>query len=94
MGYRIRQIELEGELGQAIRVDAITQVVPLEDIQDALQVCDAREQRTRRLPAVLVVWLCIAMNLFWEVSLKLRVGTAPDPVRSGLGGTGYAPVAR
>jgi len=41
MGYRIRQIEPEGELGQAIRVDAITQVVPLEDIQDALQVCDA-----------------------------------------------------
>ena len=69
MGYRIRQIEPAGELGQAITVEAITQVVPVENIREVLQVCGAGEQRTRRLPAVLVVLLCIAMNLFWEVSL-------------------------
>lgn len=69
MGYRIRQIEPKGELGQAITVDAITQVVPVENIHEAIQECGAGEQRTRRLPAVLVVLLCIAMNLFWDVSL-------------------------
>lgn len=70
MGYRIRQIEPEGELGQAITVDAITQVVPVANIREVIQVCGVGEQRTRRLPAVLVVLLCIAMNLFWEVSLR------------------------
>jgi len=69
MGYRIRQIEPKGELGQAITVEAITQIVPVENIHQAIQECGAGEQRTRRLPAVLVVLLCIAMNLFWEVSL-------------------------
>lgn len=69
MGYRIRQIEPKGELGQAITVDAITQIVPMESIREALRECRASEQRTRRLPAQLVVLLCIAMNLFWEVSL-------------------------
>jgi hypothetical protein len=70
MGYRIRQIEPEGELGQAITVDAITQVVPVANIREVIQVCRVGEQRTRRLPAVLVVLLCIAMNLYWEVSLR------------------------
>ena len=70
MGYRIRQIEPEGELGPAITVDAITQIVPVESIREAIQACGAGEQRTRRLPALLVVWLCIAMNLFWDVSLS------------------------
>lgn len=70
MGYRIRQIEPKGELGQAITVDAITQIVPVESIRAVLQACGAEEQRTRRLPALLRVWLCIGMNLFWDVSLS------------------------
>lgn len=70
MGYRIREIETEGELSQAITVETITTIVPMEDIRGTIQECRAREQRTRRLPAELVVVLCIAMNLFWELSLS------------------------
>lgn len=69
MGYRIRQIEAKGQLCQAITVEAITDIVPIDVIRQTIQACGAGEQRTRRLPALLVVLLCIAMNLFWDVSL-------------------------
>jgi hypothetical protein len=70
MGYRIREIEAEGELSQAITVDTIAEIVPTEAIRETIEQCGVREQRMRRLPAELVVVMCIAMNLFWELSLS------------------------
>jgi hypothetical protein len=70
MGYKIRQIEPKGQLCEIITVEAITEIVPIEVIEQTIQDCGAAEQRTRRLPARLVVLLCIGMNLFWELSLS------------------------
>ncbi len=70
MGYRIRQIEPKSQLSEAITVEVITEIVPIEVIGQVVEECRAREQRKRQLPAVLVVVLAIAMNLFWEVSLS------------------------
>jgi hypothetical protein len=69
MGYRIRQIEQESQLCEAVTVEAITQVVPVETIEGVIEECQVREGRKRKLPALLTLLLCIAMNLFCEVSL-------------------------
>jgi len=46
-----------------LSLDALGQVVPRATIIAVLDACHAHEARTRKLPAVLVVLLCIAMNL-------------------------------
>lgn len=46
-----------------LSLDALGQVVPRATIIAVLDACHAHEARTRTLPAVLVVLLCIAMNL-------------------------------
>jgi len=43
-------------------VEAITQVVPVETIQDVIDDCQVGEARKRKLPASLTLLLCIAMN--------------------------------
>jgi len=69
MGYRIREIEAEGQFCEAVTVEAITQVVPIEVIRDVIEECQAGEMRKRKMPALLTVLMCIAMNLFCDVSL-------------------------
>lgn len=70
MGYRIRQIEMQSQFCEVVTVDAITQVVPVEMIEDVIEECQAGEARKRKLPAQLTLLLCIAMNLFSAVSLS------------------------
>ena len=69
MGYRIRQIKPESQFCEAVTVDAITQVVPVETMQNVIEECQVSEARKRKLPAQLTMLLCIAMNLFCDVSL-------------------------
>lgn len=69
MGFRIRQIEAETKFVETITVEAITQVVALETIQNVVEECGVGEDRVRQLWAELVVILCIAMNLFSEMAL-------------------------
>ncbi|MCO5189578.1 MAG: transposase domain-containing protein [Anaerolineae bacterium] len=47
----------------------MTQHIPLARIKEAVVECQAQERRTRKLPATLVVLLCIGMNLFAHDSL-------------------------
>ena len=44
MGYRIRQIEPEGQWCEAVTAEAITEVVPLGVIEETIQECGAGEQ--------------------------------------------------
>lgn len=69
MGYRIRQIESDSQFCSEVTVEAITQVVPIETIQAVIEDCQVGEMRKRKMPALLTVLLCIAMNLFCDVSL-------------------------
>lgn len=46
-----------------LSLDAFDRIVPRTTIVAVLDACHARETRTRKLPAVLVVLICIAMNL-------------------------------
>src|SRR5712691_5523312 len=71
MGLRIRPIEEESQFCERVTVDVITQVVPVETIQAVLAECQDKAQRQRKLPRLLTLLLCIGMNLFSEVSLKM-----------------------
>ncbi len=67
---RIRPIEAESQFCERVTVEVITQVVGLETIRAVLAECQAAGERQRKLPGLLTVLVCIAMNLFSEVSLK------------------------
>ena len=69
MGYRIRQIEPESQFWDEITVEAITDHVPVAAIEEVIESCKVKETRKRKLPALLVVLLCIGMNLFCQMSL-------------------------
>jgi hypothetical protein len=83
----IRPITALATLHPHLSLDALGQIVPHTAIITALDTCHAHEQRTRKLPAPLVVLLCIAMNLYAADALThvlfrlLRVlrWSLPDP---------------
>src|SRR5262245_24226062 len=60
----IRPITALATLHPHLALDALGQIIPHTAIITALDTCQAHEQRTRKLPAPLVVLLCIAMNLY------------------------------
>lgn len=73
-----------------LSLDALGRIVPRATVHAVLDACHAQEQRTRKLPAVLVVLFCIAMNLaaadalshvFFRLVRTLR-WRLPDPDRA------------
>jgi len=87
MGFRIREIEAECKFSSALRVDALSQVIPTTAITQVIAQEGVGEIRERRLTAVLTVWLVIALHLFPTVAIsgvfrKLARGLRllwPDP---------------
>jgi hypothetical protein len=87
MGFRIREIETECKFSSALRVDALSQVIPTTAITQVIAQEGVGEIRERRLTAVLTVWLVIALHLFPTVAIsgvfrKLARGLRllwPDP---------------
>ncbi len=70
MRLRIRQLEEDRQLCEAVTVDVISEIIPLETMQAVIVDCQVHEQRRRKLPALLTLLTCIAMHVFSEVSLK------------------------
>jgi len=70
MGYRIREIEVESQFCTQVTVEVINRVVPLTLMEAVITECGVEQQRIRKLPALLTMSLCIAMNLFSELSLS------------------------
>jgi hypothetical protein len=92
MGYRIHENKTDEQFCQEIDVEAINRVVPKEVMEEVIETCGAREQRRRKLPALLIMLLCIAMNIFFE----LRIGHVMLRLVSGarwLAGKGVGAVA-
>lgn len=69
MRYTIPPIDLHDHSCQAVMEGMLSQIIPLETIQAVLDECAAQQQRRRKLPAALVVLVCIAMNLFTRESI-------------------------
>jgi len=51
-------------------LEALAAVVTPAAVEAAVQACGARERRVRKLPAVAVVFVCIAMNLYAALPLE------------------------
>lgn len=70
MGYKIRQIEEEIKLCKVMSVEAVTRVIPSETLAGVIQDCGVGEVRLRKLPAKLMLLLCISMSLFSALNLS------------------------
>jgi hypothetical protein len=70
MGYKIREIEVERQFCEQVTIDVLEQVIGRERMQASITAHWAKEQRIRRLPALLTLCLCIGMNLLTSVSLR------------------------
>lgn len=70
MGFKIREIDAECKFSNALTVEALHQAIPQEAITTVLHAHGATEQRDRKLPMVVVVWLVIALNLYTTLSSK------------------------
>ena len=68
--YRLRQLNDVAHFSQQITFEALTQILPQTLIERILEGCSANEERTRKLPAVLTVWLVILMHLFSNIGLQ------------------------
>ncbi len=69
MSLSIRQIPENPALEEHLALEVLGRVVSPEVIASVLDAHGAREERRRKLPAAVVVRLCIAMNLFCDESL-------------------------
>jgi hypothetical protein len=80
MGYKLREIEAESKFSQELTLDAISQAVPLSEIQAALADEQVREQRERKLNLVVTVFALIAMGLYARISM----GAVLQKIAKGL----------
>ena len=60
----IRQIAEDGTLEQHFCLDALAKVLPPATVAAVLAECDATEACVRKLPALVTLLFCIAMNLY------------------------------
>jgi hypothetical protein len=65
----IRQIPENPALHEHLALEALGRVVSPETVEAVVDAHGAREERCRKLPAAVVVLLCIAMNLFADEGL-------------------------
>ncbi len=97
MALMIRQIAEDDTLEWHLCLDALAQVLPPATVATVLAECDATEARVRKLPALVTLLFCSAMNLYTaddlaHVCRRLVAGLRwlwPDP--AGLRVSGLAP---
>jgi hypothetical protein len=80
IGYKQRTIESESRFSQELVLEAISRVVPPDDIKAVLAEQGIQTQRERKLNTVVTVLLTIAMNIFSHVS----IGHVMQKIAQGL----------
>ena len=71
MGFMVRHWTETAKLTDAIRLDALERVVPYELIRGSAEAAAVPTQRRRKLPAEVMVLLCVAMSLFTHDALDV-----------------------
>jgi Insertion element 4 transposase N-terminal/Transposase DDE domain len=66
MSLRIRHIDPDATLSRQVSLEALARIIPEATVTQVLKECNATEQRTRKLCATFVVFLCVAMNLYTD----------------------------
>lgn len=80
MGFRIRELDPKSQLCKSATAEVITEIIPREGIEEIIEECGVKEERSYKFPALLTVLFVIAMNLLSELSqhsafLRLVNGT-------------------
>lgn len=69
MSLMIREIAPDDPVDAHVALDALTSVFPRATLEAVIDRCGVREQRQRKLPALLTLLVCIAMHLFASEAL-------------------------
>lgn len=69
MGFRLREIDCESKFCREVRMDAIHQVVSMDEVKQVLSREGVVEQRERKLNMVVTVFIVIGMGLFEALSI-------------------------
>jgi hypothetical protein len=70
MGFKLRTIADDIKFPDAVRLNALEQAIPQAVVEAVIADLGVEEQRTRKLPAVVTLLLCIAMGLFTNMALE------------------------
>ena len=70
MGFKLRTIAEDTRFPDAVKLNALEQAIPQAVVEAVITDLGAAEQRTRKLPAVVTLLLCIAMGLFTNMALE------------------------
>ena len=81
MGFTLRQIEPTGKFRSNLTLDAISSVVPRATSDAVVDATHAREQRTRKLSMVVVVWLVILLGLYPTLAVSAVMRKLAQGVR-------------
>ena len=66
---RIHDFDRNEAFCRQVTFAALHQIIPQSLVETAVEIHGVEEQRTRKLPATLVVWLCILMQVFSQQGL-------------------------
>lgn len=69
MSLMIREIAPSDPLHAHLALEAVSDVFPRATLEAVIDACGVREQRCRKLPALMTLLVCIAMNLFADEAL-------------------------
>ena len=67
--YRIAPLDLTQHFSELVNFEAVNQVLPGRLVEAVIAECGVEEERSRKLPAALTVWLCVLMNIFSGMGL-------------------------
>jgi hypothetical protein len=70
MGFSLRTIAENIRFEQAVTLNALERVIPQFEIEAVIRDLNAQEQRSCKLPACLIVLLCISMGVFTNIGLE------------------------
>jgi len=70
MGFKLRTIADDIKFPDAVKLNALEQAIPQAVVEAVITDLGVEEQRTRKLPAVVTLLLCIAMGLFTNMALE------------------------
>ena len=69
MGFRLREIDAESKFSREMSLDAISQVVSMQEVKELLATEGVSEQRERKLNMAITVFIVIGMGLFGHLSI-------------------------
>jgi len=70
MGFSLRRIADNIKFPEAVSLNALEQVITQATVEAVVADLGVEEERMRKLPAVVTLWLCIAMGLFTNTALE------------------------